>query len=191
MPSYDRTQLARMIQDYNQQMMTQYADRLQPSVDIVQDETSLTSSNIIAETLDEQTTPQPTAQNELTDIGNLQIRVSTENQAVPLGGAVVTISHTADGNQIIDRTIITDQSGLTPIIALPTKDRALSLTPGAIDPFAVYTVNVTADGYFPKQFTDLPIYGGVTAIQSVSMIPLPEAGGDDIVLTYPQSGPSL
>jgi len=189
MPNYDKEQLARMIQAYNQQMMSQYAAKL-PSADTAT-ATENTTPVLQEDTADPYPNPTSSSTDEQTDIGYLQIRVSTENQAVPIEGAVVTITHTRDNDRYIDRSLLTDNSGLTTITALPTKDRALSLTPGAVEPFSVYTVEVSADGYFPKIFTDLPIYGGVTAIQSVSMIPLPEAGGDDIVLTYPQSGPSL
>lgn len=189
MENYDKTQLASLIHDYQNRLMQEYGNTSTPASSI-----KTTSQNIAVQT--EAASPEvlvssPDPNPMLTDVGNLQIRVSTENQAIPIPDATVTISHNANGNRYIDRVLITDQSGLTPIIELPTKDRALSLKPGSERPYAVYTVTVAADGYFSKEFIDLPIYGGVTAIQSVTMIPLPEAGGEDLPLSYTQSGPSL
>ena len=185
MPSYDKTELERLIADYNQQLMFQYADRIPATPS---SEPAVTPPSAPEDDADRDTKNENP---DYTDSGNLQIRVSTENQAVPIEGAVVIISHTDQQGRFVDRTLLSDQSGLTPIVTLPTKNRLLSLAPGNPDPFASYTVDVTAQGYFPKRFVDLPIYGGVTAIQSVSMIPLPEAGADDTVLTYLEGGPSL
>ena len=172
--------LQELIARYQREMMAQYAQ---------------TPATIIHEQ-----TPQPskpstenTAQSdseELIDIGQLQVRVSTENQAVPIPGAVIIITAQREETPTLIRSVISDQNGLTPLMDLPTKDRQLTLTPGAIQPYATYNVDVTADGYFPKRFVNLPIYGGVTAVQNVSMVPLPEQGDEDVVLTYPQNGPS-
>ena len=127
---------------------------------------------------------------EMEDRGYLQVRVSTENQAIPIENANVTVTHTIDENVYLDRTMITDEDGLTPIIPLYTKNRDLSLTPGNTKPYTSYTIAVTADGYYPERFVDVPIYGGVTSVQSVNLIPLAEGGDDDMVLIYPETGPT-
>ncbi len=171
MADYSKEELQQLIDRYNRDLMEQYMSMsengrsdpeiaLPPSTET--EETSL-----------------------LTDVGQLQIRVSTENQAIPIVGAVVTI--TSEESPSSPWVLITDQSGLSPIIDLPAKDRRLSLTPDNPSPYASYDVTVTADGYFSKQFLSLPIYGGVTAIQNVSMIPLPEGGDNDIPLVYEEA----
>ncbi|MBR5134526.1 MAG: hypothetical protein IKV35_02895 [Clostridia bacterium] len=163
-------------------MMKQYAARHTPT----QEE----STSAVTPTEPKQEAA-PASENELTDIGFLQIRVSTENQAFPIQGSTVSVTSDRDGAAQLEKVYITDSSGLTPLIELPTKNRNLSLSPSAIVPYAVYNLDVSADGYFPKRFVDLPIYGGVTAIQNVSMIPLPESSGDDIALLYSKQEPSL
>lgn len=187
-------ELDKLIAHYRQELLTTYANREpdpEPTIDLPappmpSEEESAPPS---ADQSDTPSTGMPPVPREyvsdLTDIGRLQVRVSTENEAIPIAGAVVTVT---DPDGALMRLMTTDTNGLTDIIDLPTKPRELSLSPENAQPYATYTINVTADGYFQKRFTDLPIYGGVTAIQSVSMIPLPEAGDDDIVLQYPQNG---
>lgn len=198
MTHYSQDDLAAMIERYNNELMAAYGNRYntpapppvtEPIVPDAESEAEDTpsqpSTDVFEKTPVEEEPPTEKRPSELTDIGRLQVRVSTENEAVPIVGAIVTVTN--DRGELM-RLVTTNENGLTDIIELPTKDRALSLTPGNIAPYAVYTIDVTADGYFQKRFTDLPIYGGVTAIQSVAMIPLPEAGDDDIVLQYPQNG---
>lgn len=180
MPTYDQSELQKLIRQYQNDMMKQYA--------ATAPKTESASAPVVAEP----SVPTTRAvKNEETDIGSLQVRVSTENRAVPLAGAVVTVTRDDDTSQTLVRTMITDQSGLTPLIDLVTKERALSLSPGNEQPFSVYSIEVAADGYYPKKYTDLPIYGGVTAVQSVSMVPLPEGGSNDTLLVYPQGAPSI
>ncbi len=181
----DSNNIQQLIERYNREMMEQYAQAVsnEPVVqEQPQDEEPPMNTEIIEET--------PTnSENDRTDVGQLQVRVSTENQAVPIPGAVITITDQRNGNNNLIRTLISDDNGLTPFIDLPTVDRRFTLSPDNPNPYAVYTVDVSATGYFPKRFLNLPIYGGVAAIQSVSMIPLPENGSDDTILTYPESGP--
>ncbi len=182
--------LKALIERYNREMMEQYASAVSsgtpteapvspaPPIEIEEQPTSPSIEE-----------SDNNLQDEWIDTGRLQVRVSTENQAVPIPGAVITVTKQQNGQTELIRTVIADDSGLTPLMDLATKDRRLSLVPNNLKPYAEYTVDVTASGYFPKRFVDLPIYGGVTAIQNVSMIPLPESGSDDTVLSYPQSGP--
>ncbi len=187
----EREELQALIERYNRELMAQYAS----VAPFVQQETvppPAPSAPQEETVTDAEDTQSPASDdNALIDTGRLQVRVSTENQAIPLAGAVITVTKPSDGKAELVRTVIADDNGLTPLMDLPTKDRRLSLDPNHPQPYASYTVNVTADGYFPKRFIDLPIYGGVTAIQNVSMIPLPENGDRDAVLSYPQSGPAL
>jgi len=180
----DRNDLRSLIEQYSEDMMRRYAHSAISSPDPLSANPTQVQPNIDPPS---QTNVAPT--NDLTDSGQLQVRVSTENQAIPLPGAVITVTRNDNGSTELIRTIIADQNGLTPLLDLPTKDRRLSLEPDHPAPYTVYTVDVTADGYFHKRFLDIPIYGGVTAVQNVSMIPLPEQGDQNDVLEYPQGGP--
>ncbi len=173
MSSYNREELRQLIETYNNKLIAQYDEYTQSNV-----KPNISENDNV--TLPIQT--NITTNSDLTDIGQLQIRVSTENQAVPIEGAVIMISHQDDYGTQLDYTLISDQSGLSEIIDLPTKDRNLSLSPDNSSPFATYTIEINADGYIPKRFINVPIYGGVIAIQNVSMIPFPEAAGNDMLI---------
>ena len=181
MSIYDPNELQRLIERYRNDLMKQYA--VSPVNAVLEETATITEPVQIPST--------QTDMNVETDTGSLQVRVSTENRAVPLVGAVVTVTRKDGEKAVLVRTMVTDDSGLTPLIDLPAKDRTLSLSPGNEQPFSAYSVEVIADGYYPKRFIDLPIYGGVTAVQSVSMIPLPESGNSDTVLVYPQGAPAI
>lgn len=182
--------LEALIKRYHQEMMDVYVSATTPAQEKTPSPSFEPPQNEQKDS-DNEAEINDSVNNELIDTGHLQVRVSTENQAIPIPGAVITITRESDNKTELIRTVIADDNGLTPFLDLPTKDRRLSLEPNHPQPYAVYNVNVTADGYFPKRFIDLPIYGGVTAIQNVSMIPLPENGDRDDVLSYPQSGPAL
>ena len=178
MQDYSKDDLRRMIERYTDEFNSQF---------IAQQNTAVSAPiPVLAPAPDTDLEPSADPPDELSDIGSLQVRVSTENQAVPLVGATVLVTRGHNGETALARAMVTDENGTTELIDLPTKDRALSLNPDNRAPYTTYTVEVAADGYYRKQFTDLPIYGGVTAIQSVSMIPLPEAASGNETLTYPQ-----
>ena len=184
----EQDDLRALIERYHREMLAQYASAVVPTP---QESAPPPSSSMPQETSESDAEVNENINDDLIDTGRLQVRVSTENQAIPLAGAVITVTKSSNSGMELIRTVITDENGLTPLMDLPTKDRRLTLEPNHPEPYATYTVNVTAEGYFPKRFIDLPIYGGVTAIQNVSMIPLPENGDRDAVLSYPQSGPAL
>jgi len=182
----------RLIESYNRELMAQYATQAQASL------VTPSAPSVIAEDPVEPATEPPAEEQKhdpvpdaLTDTGQLQIRITTENQAYPIVGASVRISHETGDDRILDYAGITDENGTTPLINLPTKDRRLSLTPGNPAPFSTYTVEADADGYFKTVFNHLPIYGGVTAIQNISLIPLPERGDTNESLVYDTPAPSL
>ena len=182
----ESTSMQELIEKYNRELMEQY-NQTNPSKQNIQEQPQ---SNEV-DTTEKATDVALQNENNWTDVGQLQVRVSTENQAIPIPGAVITITDKQNEDDKLIRTLISDDNGITPFIELPTVDRRFTLSPGTSNPYAVYTVDVSANGYFPKRFLNIPIYGGVTAIQNVSMIPLPENGSNDMVLSYPENGPDL
>ena len=109
-------------------------------------------------------------------VGYLQIRVSTAQGAIPVEGAQVIVRKSKEGGDGLMDSLKSDRSGLTPIIALPTLPRALSETPGNTTPFFVYLVDVSKEGYYTQYYQNVPVFDGITAVQSVEMIPLPQNG---------------
>lgn len=116
-------------------------------------------------------------------IGFLVVNVKTANGALPVENAHVTIYGISeiDGNgapTISDSDIIysltTDKSGKTQKVALPTKDKSLSLSPDNKLPYEAYNVFVTSDGYYDSSYINVPVFQGITSLQGVNLIPLSE-----------------
>ncbi len=108
------------------------------------------------------------------NVGYLRIRVYGGDEAFPVEGAIVLVSK-ADGengeNGVI-RSLRTDASGVTESVALPAKPKSLSETPGNVDPFAVYNVEIKKDGYYTVNDINVPVFEGVSATLPVRLIPL-------------------
>lgn len=125
-------------------------------------------------------------QNRMGAIGYLLVRVSTALGAIPLTGATVTVRDEM-GNQSentqggIIQVVKTDRDGNSPRIPLPTPPRGNSTSPGSSLPFATYSVDVEADGYYRQFFTGVPVYEGITSIQPAMLAPISQSGSPDRV----------
>ncbi len=114
-----------------------------------------------------------------TGTGYLVIRASTASNALPIENATVTVR----GNQPNFSGVIvkmqTGRNGLTPKISLATPPRSNSTSPGIENPFATYNVDVVLDGFFPSSAQQVPVFDGITSVQPINMIPLPQNGAGD------------
>ena len=110
------------------------------------------------------------------DYGRFVVRVSAASGAVPVSGATVVIRSTSP--IVTLATLITDESGLTDPFFIRTPSIAESLSPSGKQPFAEISTEVSADGYFTSSNLNIPIYPGITSIQPVTLIPLPDSAGD-------------
>ncbi len=110
-------------------------------------------------------------------MGYLQVRVSTAQSAIPIENAQVIIRKQAtdQGGELV-AIVLSDRSGLTPKISLPTVPRAQSEVPGNPHPFFTYHIDVSKEGYYTKYYQNVPVFDGIAAVQSVEMIPLPQNG---------------
>ncbi len=109
-------------------------------------------------------------------VGYLQVRVSTAQSALPLENVLVVIRSNADQGDEIVSTVVTDRSGLTPRIALPTVPRKMSEVPGNPHPFYTYHIEASKEGYYNQFYQNVPVFDEISAVQSVEMIPLPQNG---------------
>ncbi len=132
-----------------------------------------------------------------TGSGRLIVRVFTASGAVPLSGAQVVVRNTpAVGGGII-ASLITDRSGIAPTVSLSAPPKSEAQHPGSVRPYSVYGIDVFLDGYFTPVYESVPIYDGITSVQNVIMIPLPENGRangrrPDDTIVYPEAQePSL
>lgn len=128
---------------------------------------------------------------EMTDFGRLQVQVFKAQEAIPIENATVTIFLEEEDGPTPITVTKTNRSGFTPAITVPTVSATLSLSPGNEHPYASYLVQVIVPGYFTVEDIRVPVYGGITSVQPVEMLPLPENYQGDSNVTYPEDGPNL
>ena len=106
--------------------------------------------------------------------GKLQINVVTIIGNRPVVGANVRVYITGNpDNPLYELT--TNESGLTDELELETPNIAYSITPSESQPYAEYTVDVTAEGYEPAEIASTEILPDSTAILEVRLTPLKES----------------
>ncbi len=102
--------------------------------------------------------------------GRFRARVFTGRGSVPIEGATVTISKVFGDSKFIFDTLKSDSSGLTPVIDLPAPSKDLSQSPESEKlPYALYNVEVDADGFNKITFRDVAIYEDMLATQQAYM----------------------
>ena len=101
--------------------------------------------------------------------GKLVVRVSAASGAVPIPNATVIVrSSEQDAPVRVIGVLTTDESGLTVPLFIATPPLSESLSPGGKQPFSeIYLTSVNIN---------IPIYPGITSIQPVNLIPLPDSG---------------
>lgn len=115
--------------------------------------------------------------------GYMIVRVTTARGAIPLEGATVSVNNYdpefESGRGDVIAIYTSGGSGLTERFALPAPPRSLSMSPGNGKSYETYNISVSYPGYYQKSYVNVPVFEGITAIQSVDMIPLPDNGQAD------------
>ncbi len=120
----------------------------------------------------------------LSGSGGLQIQARKASGAYPVPKTAVRIKGAEEANRYVVYTAITDIDGNTPIISLPTPEISYSLSSGSPEaPYAVYDLEISAEGYYPKSIKNIAIFPNSVAIQPVNMIALTE---NDPYENYPR-----
>lgn len=108
----------------------------------------------------------------LDDFGSLSVRAYTAGGALPIADASVTITGAEEDNRDIVYILFTDNDGVTESVKLPAPSREYSQSPNPSQaPYAVYDIEISADGYLGKRITGVPVFAGVYSIQPIAMIP--------------------
>jgi len=129
---------------------------------------------------------------DLTDTGLLRVATLTGDSAFPIEGSKITVAVRRNGKDYLAYHLITDESGETPTVSLPAPPASLSQQPGNAQPFTVVDIRVFADGYFRAEMLNVPIFAGVTSLQTFQLIPLPILMHEDQeVLSVPTESPDL
>ena len=119
--------------------------------------------------------------------GFLRVRVTEASGTLPMEGAVVRISEYPTEADAPEGRLLyslrTDRNGLTPLVSLTAPPANESRVPGAAQPYAVYNISVTYDGYYPVEGVGVPVFDRITAVQPVNLLPYTEedriAGADN------------
>ena len=108
------------------------------------------------------------------DKGQLLINIRSLNGEIPIENASITLSYTGQPASALE-TLSTNSSGQTEAVTLDTPPLEYSMQPGQNQPYAEYTIQVSAEGYKPVTVSGIELLPMEEAVQSVTMIPLAEA----------------
>ena len=111
----------------------------------------------------------------LNGVGYLTVKASTAKESVPIAGARVAIYDNESKGTLL-YSLITDVSGLTERVSIPTVSARESQAPGNPKPYNTVNIEVAFSGYTPVRFQNVPIFDGVLSVQRASMIPQSENG---------------
>lgn len=109
-------------------------------------------------------------QNEMLEEGGLQVNVETPSGRLPVENAQVTISYTGDPEGPIEQ-LNTNSSGQTERVELRTPPLEYSMEPSEQQPYAEYTIQVTARGFNSVNISGIQVLPGETSVQRVRLVP--------------------
>lgn len=108
------------------------------------------------------------AQTEAVDKGSLKVEVLTNRTRRPIEGARITISYSGDPDSKVEE-VSADDSGMSEKLTLDAPPLEYSMEPSENQPFAQYTVKVTAPGYRPVSISGVQVFSEQLALQQVRM----------------------
>ncbi|MBP0968299.1 MAG: carboxypeptidase regulatory-like domain-containing protein [Oscillospiraceae bacterium] len=119
-------------------------------------------------------TPEEPALPKRAYTGFIRVHTVTAEGARPVAGAAVTVVRFISGEPELVALQTTDDSGETETITVPSPPPSADQRhPSSF----LYDITVSAEGYYREHSTDVPVFPGVTSVQTFVMIPLPEGGG--------------
>lgn len=108
------------------------------------------------------------------ETGKLIVNVRTADSSIPVPDAKVSVFTYEGTESTLIAVLISDASGSTPALEVATPDRSLSESPGNAKGYTSLVVQVEKEGFTPNQFIGTAVFPGITTIQQVNLIPLPE-----------------
>lgn len=123
------------------------------------------------------------AATELTSSGYLQVNVVNMVNNFPIRNAKISISYSGTPENTLDE-LTTNSSGQSEDIELAAPPLEYSLQPGSNQPYADYTLRITAPGFKPTVIEGTEILPDATALQPVRLEPEsdPEAVENPVVI---------
>lgn len=122
-------------------------------------------------------------QNNAIDTGTLRVSVVGTATRNPIPDARITISYSGEPGSTLEE-VDTDESGNSEVLTLDTPPLELSLEPQEQQPYAEYTIEVTAEGFRPVTISGIELLSGQESLQEVRMEEERTVGNpvDDIVI---------
>ena len=108
--------------------------------------------------------------NNATDSGFLQVSVVAGDTMKPLQDARVSISYSGEPETDIEQ-LVTDSDGQTDAVELAAPPVEYSMEPGDVQPYAEYSVTVTAAGYESFNVSGISLFADTTALQGIRLVP--------------------
>lgn len=105
------------------------------------------------------------------DRGELRMQVIARGANTPIRNAKISIFYTADPESKLEE-VDTDASGVTEQVTLAAPPLEYSMQPEQEEqPYAEYTIQVSAEGYRPSSISGIQLLPGQLALQEVRMDP--------------------
>ena len=108
--------------------------------------------------------------NNATDSGFFQVSVVAGDTMKPLQDARVSISYSGEPETDIEQ-LVTDSDGQTDAVELAAPPVEYSMEPGDVQPYAEYSVTVTASGYESFNVSGISLFADTTALQGIRLVP--------------------
>ena len=108
------------------------------------------------------------AQTEAVDKGSLKVEVLANRTRRPIEGAKIRISYSGKPDSTVEE-VSADDSGMSEKLTLDAPPLEYSMEPSENQPFAQYTVKVTAPGYRPVSISGVQVFSEQLALQQVRM----------------------
>lgn len=108
--------------------------------------------------------------NNATDSGFLQVSVVAGDTMKPIQDARVSISYSGEPETDIEQ-LVTDSDGQTDAVELAAPPVEYSMEPGDVQPYAEYSVTVTASGYESFNVSGISLFADTTALQGIRLVP--------------------
>lgn len=108
--------------------------------------------------------------NNATDSGFLQVSVVAGDTMKPLQDARVSISYSGEPETDIEQ-LVTDSDGQTDAVELAAPPVEYSMEPGDVQPYAEYSITVTASGYESFNVSGISLFADTTALQGIRLVP--------------------
>ena len=122
-------------------------------------------------------------QNNNIDTGTLRVSVVGTATRNPIRNAQITLSYSGEPGRTLEE-VNTDESGNSETLTLDTPPLELSMEPQEEQPYAEYTIEVSAEGFRPVTISGIELMSGQASLQEVRMEEERTVGNpvDDIVI---------